>query len=148
VVSHINSSTNSTIFGEYSCWLSWYEEERCREKYKSPFSFDLCEIKEKVQFLMTFQFQETKLYLLSVLGVCVNCIHPLVFTFSYASMSDSLFLIAKRDKIRIGAMVCPFMRYKNASLGWVLVAHTCNPSYLGGRDQDDYGLRPAQMNSS
>jgi hypothetical protein len=25
-----------------------------------------------------------------------------------------------------------------------LVAHTCNPSYLGGRDQEDHGLRPAR----
>jgi hypothetical protein len=28
------------------------------------------------------------------------------------------------------------------------VAHTCNPSYSGGRDQEDQGLRPAQANSS
>jgi hypothetical protein len=31
---------------------------------------------------------------------------------------------------------------------WVLVAHACNPSYSGGRDQEDCGLRPAQENSS
>jgi hypothetical protein len=30
----------------------------------------------------------------------------------------------------------------------VPVAHTCNPSYLGGRDQEDQGLRPARANSS
>jgi hypothetical protein len=23
------------------------------------------------------------------------------------------------------------------------VAHTCNPSYSGGRDQEDHGLKPA-----
>jgi hypothetical protein len=27
------------------------------------------------------------------------------------------------------------------------VAHTCNPSYTGGRDQEDHGLKPAQANS-
>jgi hypothetical protein len=27
------------------------------------------------------------------------------------------------------------------------VAHTYNPSYLGGRDQEDRGLRPGQVNS-
>jgi hypothetical protein len=27
------------------------------------------------------------------------------------------------------------------------VAHTCNPSYLRGRDQEDHGLRPAWVNS-
>jgi hypothetical protein len=30
----------------------------------------------------------------------------------------------------------------------VLVAHACNPSYSGGRDQEDQGLKPAQANSS
>jgi hypothetical protein len=28
------------------------------------------------------------------------------------------------------------------------VAHTCNPSYSGGSDQDDHGSKPAQKNSS
>jgi hypothetical protein len=28
------------------------------------------------------------------------------------------------------------------------VAHICNPSYLGGRDQEGHGLKPAQANSS
>jgi hypothetical protein len=27
--------------------------------------------------------------------------------------------------------------------GWVLVAHACNPSYTGGRDQEDHGLKLA-----
>jgi hypothetical protein len=31
---------------------------------------------------------------------------------------------------------------------WVLVAHACNPSNLGGRDQEDCGLKPAQANRS
>jgi hypothetical protein len=30
----------------------------------------------------------------------------------------------------------------------VLVAHACNPSYSGGRDQEDCSLKPAQGNSS
>jgi hypothetical protein len=28
------------------------------------------------------------------------------------------------------------------------VAHTCNPSYPGGRDQEDHGSKPARANSS
>jgi hypothetical protein len=28
------------------------------------------------------------------------------------------------------------------------VAHACNPSYSGGRDQEDHGLKPVQANSS
>jgi hypothetical protein len=27
------------------------------------------------------------------------------------------------------------------------VAHACNPNYLGGRHQEDQGLKPAQANS-
>jgi hypothetical protein len=30
----------------------------------------------------------------------------------------------------------------------VQMAHTCNPSYSGGRDQKDCGSKPAQANSS
>jgi hypothetical protein len=32
--------------------------------------------------------------------------------------------------------------------GQVPVAHACNPSYSGGRDQEDLGLKPAWANSS
>jgi hypothetical protein len=28
------------------------------------------------------------------------------------------------------------------------MAHTCNPSYSGSRDQEDHGSKPAQANSS
>jgi hypothetical protein len=30
---------------------------------------------------------------------------------------------------------------------WAPVAHVCNPSYSGGRDQEDHGLKAAQANS-
>jgi hypothetical protein len=30
----------------------------------------------------------------------------------------------------------------------VLAAYTCNPNYLGGRNQEDHGLKAAQANSS
>jgi hypothetical protein len=30
---------------------------------------------------------------------------------------------------------------------WVLVAHTCNPSYSRGRDQEDQVLKPAWANN-
>jgi hypothetical protein len=32
--------------------------------------------------------------------------------------------------------------------GQVLVAHASNPSYLGGKDQENCGLKPARANSS
>jgi hypothetical protein len=31
---------------------------------------------------------------------------------------------------------------------WALVAHTCNPSYSGGRDQEDHNLKPVWANNS
>jgi hypothetical protein len=39
-------------------------------------------------------------------------------------------------------------KFKPQSQGWPLVAHTCNPSYSGGRDQEDRSSKPAQANSS
>jgi hypothetical protein len=30
---------------------------------------------------------------------------------------------------------------------WMPVAHACNPSYSGGRDQEDRGSKPARANS-
>jgi hypothetical protein len=37
---------------------------------------------------------------------------------------------------------------KIVNLGLALVAHTCNPSYSGGRDQEDRSSKPAQENGS
>jgi hypothetical protein len=37
-----------------------------------------------------------------------------------------------------------YMIYKKETTSQVLVAHTCNPSYSGGRDQKDLGSKPAQ----
>jgi hypothetical protein len=34
------------------------------------------------------------------------------------------------------------------SISQTLVAHACNPSYSGGRDQEDLSSKPAQANSS
>jgi hypothetical protein len=30
---------------------------------------------------------------------------------------------------------------------WALLAHACNPSYSGGRDQEDWGSKPVPVNS-
>jgi hypothetical protein len=31
---------------------------------------------------------------------------------------------------------------------WAVVTHACNPSYSGGRDQENQGLKPARASSS
>jgi hypothetical protein len=33
--------------------------------------------------------------------------------------------------------------FKTQAIFWVLVTHACNPSYSGGRDQEDLGSKPA-----
>jgi hypothetical protein len=33
-------------------------------------------------------------------------------------------------------------------LSWVLVAHTCNANYSGGRHQEDHGSKSAQANGT
>jgi hypothetical protein len=40
------------------------------------------------------------------------------------------------------------IRKKNYKPSWALVAHNDNPSYLGGRDHEDHGSKPALTNSS
>jgi hypothetical protein len=37
---------------------------------------------------------------------------------------------------------------KRKKINWGLVAHACNPSYSGGRDQEDRGSKPAWANCS
>jgi hypothetical protein len=37
---------------------------------------------------------------------------------------------------------------KRKLFGLVPVAHTYNPSYSGGRDQEDHSAKPAEINSS
>jgi hypothetical protein len=35
-------------------------------------------------------------------------------------------------------------RKKKMLQSWALVAHPCNPTYAGGRDQEDRGSKPAR----
>jgi hypothetical protein len=42
-----------------------------------------------------------------------------------------------------GELVCDL----NIIRKWMLVAHACNTSYSGGRDQEDRGSKPARANS-
>jgi hypothetical protein len=37
---------------------------------------------------------------------------------------------------------------KDVNYGWAPVAHTCHPSYSGGRDQENCSLKLAQANNS
>jgi hypothetical protein len=40
-----------------------------------------------------------------------------------------------------------FNGYSRSHPCWAPVVHTCNPSYSGGRDQEDLSLKPARANS-
>jgi hypothetical protein len=52
--------------------------------------------------------------------------------------------IRKRGTVGYLVSTCVAM-YEPATAGWVTRAY--NPSYSGGRDQEDHSLRPAQANS-
>jgi hypothetical protein len=45
-------------------------------------------------------------------------------------------------------LTLPQICASRVGLNWVLVAHTCNHSNSGGRDQEHHGLKPARANSS
>jgi hypothetical protein len=36
---------------------------------------------------------------------------------------------------------------KRNETSWMPVTHACNPSYSGGRDEEDHGLKPVWANS-
>jgi hypothetical protein len=38
--------------------------------------------------------------------------------------------------------------FKNTQHSWPPVAHICDPSYMGGRDQKDWDLKPDLANDS
>jgi hypothetical protein len=40
-----------------------------------------------------------------------------------------------------------FLHLRNTNMSWALVFHAFNPSYPGGRDQEDPGLKPDLANS-
>jgi hypothetical protein len=42
----------------------------------------------------------------------------------------------------------PLSSLKEENFSWVPVAHACNPSYSGGRGQEDLGSKPAWGDSS
>jgi O-acetyl-ADP-ribose deacetylase (regulator of RNase III) len=49
-----------------------------------------------------------------------------------------------KRNLKIGSSFC--IKKKKTKPGMVI--HTCNPSYSGGRDQEDRGSKPTQENSS
>jgi hypothetical protein len=41
-----------------------------------------------------------------------------------------------------------FLYFFKINMNWAPVAHTCNPSFSGSRNQEDRGSKPARANSS
>jgi hypothetical protein len=52
--------------------------------------------------------------------------------------------ICRDDPENFWNLIC----IKSLNVSVTMVAHTCNPTYLRGWDQEDWGLRPAQANCS
>jgi hypothetical protein len=101
----------------------------------------------------------------------VNSLHvcalwTCVYLGCYGIIGDSSFHIVTCNPEEVGCMLINkawfllwgrlayksqiFIEFKTVKRtgSWALVAHTCNPGYLGGWDQEDWSLRPAQANSS
>jgi hypothetical protein len=54
----------------------------------------------------------------------------------------------KGDSIKTSGLTTGHFLYQDLTLpSQALVAHACNPSYLGCRDQEDCGSKPAWVNS-
>jgi hypothetical protein len=68
-----------------------------------------------------------------------------ILTCANGSGSEMLQGVETRRTCRIAL---PEERLKNIFPVQVLVAHACNPSYSGGRDQEDRSSKPAWANSS
>jgi hypothetical protein len=51
-------------------------------------------------------------------------------------------------KIRSDFLCACHVAVRKSQCSQVPVADACNPSYPGGRDQEDHGSKPAQANSS
>jgi hypothetical protein len=66
----------------------------------------------------------------------------------YCSMSNGSpdYPVLKGKKEHFNYERSNFRTHKDI-LGWVPVAHMCNPSYSGERDEEDNSLKPARANS-
>jgi hypothetical protein len=66
------------------------------------------------------------------------CLAPLLSTYLFHSLITLLWILFAFILI-----------FKDIALkcNWALVVHTCNPSYSGGRDQENRSSKPAQANS-
>jgi hypothetical protein len=55
---------------------------------------------------------------------------------------DSITVVPGRYLIDQQFLFCSLYTNFKKELGWSVVVHTCNPSYKGGEDWEDHGLRP------
>jgi hypothetical protein len=70
--------------------------------------------------------------------------NPIFLNLALSSSS----VLWESEKRKQGHKVKRPLPTKNIDKGRAPVAHTYNPSYSGGRDQEDHGLKPGQGNSS
>jgi hypothetical protein len=53
-----------------------------------------------------------------------------------------------KNKGDLNYKIIHIIQIQNCIISWVLMSHTCNPSYSGGREQqEDYSSKPTQANS-
>jgi hypothetical protein len=57
-------------------------------------------------------------------------------------MDDLRIDFAGSRNISFSYFAMKYFKIKKLNVSWAPVAHSCNPSYTGGRDQEDGGSRP------
>jgi hypothetical protein len=67
---------------------------------------------------------------------------------SEESPLSGLWLVTNTCLLQRAVMCIQSFVFAEIKRSQVPVAHACNPSFLGGRNQKDGGLKPAQANSS
>jgi hypothetical protein len=76
----------------------------------------------------------------------LGCLAPVLALVILATWEAEIGRISVRGQPGQIVHEIPISKISRAS--WVLVAPTCNPSYSGGRDQEDHSSKPARANSS
>jgi hypothetical protein len=114
-------------------------------KFRLPKWERICNISlfQSVLFCLWFPvpsiFLQTKYFHSSLwLNNILLCIYSIFFI--HLSVDEYLVWFHSLAVVNVTAI--------NMGVHWMLVAHACNPSYSGGRDQEDCSSKPAWANSS
>jgi hypothetical protein len=97
-------------------------------------------MKKKIKIIILFIAGRVS----QVVSVAMRDLWFLLYFFFLESIFTPFFILSRCSH---SSQVPPWTLSNIRVENQVPVAHVCNPSYSGGRDQEDYGSNPAQANS-